>query len=98
MPYPTPNTPPPPPAPGPPPPKPRRYRWRFHWQIVWIVAAILLAAVIISQAEPAFTWEDVMDALHVKNRERYTRLAVLGLTLIGTTAVFRLLSNRRDKA
>ena len=96
MPYPTPNTPPPPPAPGPPPPKPRRYRLRFRWQLVWIVASILLAAVVIHQAEPAFTWDDVMDALRVHDRARYTRLGVLGLTLICITTVFRLLSGRRD--
>ena len=35
------------------------------------------------ECEPGVTWDGVMDALRIKNRERYTQLAMIGIGLCG---------------
>lgn len=73
---------------------PRPQRWRFRWEIAAVVLALMAALWILRGIEPSFAWEDVMDALHVRHRERYTQLAVLGLTLVGIVLVYRICRSR----
>ena len=66
-------------------------RWRPKWFLLLVPAAILLGAYVISHIEPAGTWDDVMDALRIRNRERYTMLMCLGLFIVGVVAIARVL-------
>lgn len=75
-------------------PRPRR-RWRFRWGIVWVLGTIFLAAWLVSGIRPAVSWDDIMDLLRVRNRERYTQLAVLGVTICGGLGIARVLGYGR---
>jgi hypothetical protein len=87
-----------PPQPPVPPVRPtRRVRWRRRWEYLWIILAVLLVAWLLTGVEPAFTWDEVMSALGVRDREMYTRLGVLGLVLIAIVWIRRVLrDDRRD--
>ena len=70
--------------------RPRR-RWRFRWSLlVGVPLTCLVVAWMMSGIEVAFNWDDVMDAMNVHNRTRYTRLATIGLVLIGGVLVWRI--------
>lgn len=70
--------------------RPRRPRRRFHWFLL-AVPLVILSAVWLGQGiQPAATWEEVMDALNVRSRERYTQLATLGVLITAGLAVSRV--------
>ena len=78
-------------------PRRPRHRWRSRWRLLLIPAAILLAAYVISHIElaPSCTWDNVMDALDIRDRERYTMLAVLGCLCVAAAWIAKVL--REDK-
>ena len=76
-------------------PRRPRHRWRSRWPLLLVPAAILLAAYVISHIEVAVTWDDVMDALDIRDRERYTMLAVLGCLCVACVWIAKVL--RDDK-
>ena len=76
-------------------PRQPKHRWRIKWSLLLIPAAILLAAYVVSHIELAVTWDDVMDALNIRNRERYTMLATLGCLCVGCVWIAKVL--RDDK-
>ena len=78
------------------PPRPRRSR-HFRWAIVLVPVGVFLAIWILSSIRVGFSWEDVMDALRVLNRPRYTQIAVLGLVCVGVVAIFRVLRGSAQK-
>ena len=69
---------------------------RFLWG--WILAplAVLGMAYMLQHTSPAVTWEQIMDLLHLHNRERYTMLLHLCLALTLVVAAVRILG-RKDK-
>lgn len=72
---------------------------RFRWGWIALPVGCLVAAwLMASFIAPGFDWEDIMDLLHVhpRNLGRYTRLAVLGLVLIGIVAVSRIVRKRKN--
>ena len=73
----------------------RRRRWRPRWSLLLIPAAILLGAYVISHVELAFTWDDVMDALDIRDRQRYTMLAVLGCLCVAGVWIAKVLRDDR---
>ncbi len=77
--------------------RPHRPRTTVRWSVLLVPLAILFAAWVISGIQPAGTWKEVMDFLHVKNRERYTQLACLGVALIAIVAIARVLGYGRGK-
>lgn len=74
-------------------PRQRRRRWRPRWSLLLIPAAVLLGAYVISHIELAFTWDDVMDALDIRDRQRYTMLAVLGCLCVAGVWIAKVLGN-----
>ena len=87
-----PNVPVPPPQLRP----PRPQRWRFRWEIVAVILALMVGLWLVRGIEPSFEWREVMEALRVpgRDRERYTQLAVLGLALIGVVFVYRIFRSK----
>jgi hypothetical protein len=63
---------------------------RFRWGLVLIPLVCLLAAYVLKHIEPTLEWDDISNFLGVKNRGRYSMLAVLGLFLVGILAVIRI--------
>ena len=86
------------PAPPAHPPRPPRRRSTFRWSILWVPVACLLAAWFLAGVEPALTWDDVMDLLDVQERERFTKLALLGLLLVGVIAVLHILKGDENES
>jgi hypothetical protein len=81
-----------------PPPQPvRRRRTRIKG---WILGVPLLLAVffwLYRSVDVAVSWEDIMDRLGVRDRERYTRLAILGITICCLCAIARVLRRPGDQ-
>ena len=66
-----------------------QYRVRLGWFVIPLVLIGLY--VLIKSALPVLSWDQVMDWLGVQDRERYTMLALLCLSLILATAIWRIL-------
>jgi len=62
-----------------------------------LILVIGAAGWFINHAEPSVTWDEVMDALGVQNRDRYSRLAVLGLVLVGIAVIARVIRGNGDE-
>ena len=67
-------------------------QFRSEW--IWIPLAILGTVYFLSHIQPVLIWDQIMDGLHVHNKERYTRLAVLGIVLVFITIVVRLFKRK----
>ncbi len=75
----------------PPAPPPKR---QFQWGWVLVPLAVLGTAYLLGHTRPAVTWEQVLDLLHVHNRERYTMLLHLCLALTFVVAAVRILGRK----
>lgn len=79
-------------------PRRKKPKWRFRWEILWIMLAIVFGTWLLSGIEPAATWEDIMDdALNVRDTDRYSRLAILGVLACGICAIVRVLRPKKDE-
>jgi len=70
--------------------RPRQPQKRFRWGLVLVPLACLFAAYVLKHIDPSVDWDDVTRFLGVRNRRRYSMLAVLGLFLIGILVVIRI--------
>jgi len=79
-------------------PRPRRRNvWqRLHWGWLLVPILIILAAWLATGIEVGISWDAVMDMLSVHNKESYTRLALLGLVVVGVVAVMKLLREQHE--
>ena len=68
-----------------------RLKERFRWGMILLPGVVLLVLWLASGVSIGFTWDEVMDVLHVRNRSRYTQLAILGLICVGVVAIARVL-------
>ena len=80
-------------------PQPPKERDRYVFKISWLLVPICLLGMwyLLSHVQSVLEWDAVMDFLNVHNRERYTRLAVLCLTLIFIVAAVRILGRKNDQ-
>lgn len=74
----------------------RRHRRKFRWFLLTIPLAVLAAQWLAQGLEPAFTWDDVLDALRVRDRTKVTMLATLGVLVTAAVAIVRVVRGRRD--
>jgi hypothetical protein len=77
-------------------PRKRRKRWRPNWGILWVIVALLGITWLLHNIEPAVTWEELMNYLHVHNRERYSQLAILCIILTTICALWRIVKGKKD--
>ncbi|MFH1613783.1 MAG: hypothetical protein ABIG61_01685 [Planctomycetota bacterium] len=77
---------------------PPQERDRHFFRVSWLLVPICVLAMwyLLNHVHPVIEWESVMDFLNIHNRERYTRLAVLCLTLIFIVAAVRILGRKDD--
>ncbi len=67
-------------------------QYRFRYELLWVPLIVLLAMSVLEHLRLVMVpWEQLMDALHVVHRERYTQLGVLGVLLIGGLLVLKTL-------
>jgi hypothetical protein len=62
---------------------------RFRWALALVPLACFFAAWVLSHIEPTLDWDNISNFLGVRNRGRYSMLAVLCLLLIGILAVIQ---------
>jgi len=75
----------------------RRSRRRFNKAFLLVPAAVLILLWLIGGIEPAGTWDDVMDALNVQNRERYTMLMCLCLVCVAVVTTCHIFRKSKDE-
>ena len=80
-------------------PHPPQERDSHVFRVSWLLVPLCVLGMwyLLSHVHPVLEWESVMDFLHVRNQERYTRLAVLCLTLIFIVAAVRILGKKNDQ-
>jgi hypothetical protein len=83
--------------PGYPRPGRRRPRRKFRWYLLTIPLVLFAAKWLAQGIEPAFTWEGVLDALRVRDRERLTQLATLGVLITTAIAIYRVVWEPKDQ-
>ncbi len=74
-----------------------RPRTTVRWEVLLVILSILAAAWVVSRIEPAATWNEVMDILHVKHRGFYTQAACLAVLLLAIVAIARVLGYGRGR-
>ena len=76
--------------------RPKRRR-RFNWAIVAVPAAILLAMWAASGIQIGFSWDYLLTIWHIKNKQRFTQLACMGLLAVAVVAIARILRPEKQK-
>jgi hypothetical protein len=79
-------------------PQQHQERDEHVFRISWLLVPIGVLAMwyLLSHVHPVLEWDSVMDLLRIHDRERYTRLAVLCLTLIFIVAAVRIFGRKGD--
>ena len=77
-------------------PQRRRRKKNFRWEFLLIPAAIFLVLYLLNGIEIGFEFEDVMDALKVRDQVRYRQLAVAGLIAVAIVAIAKVLRGSRE--
>jgi len=80
----------------PPPPEPKKRKLKLR--IAWVLAPLvcIFAWWIWKNATVTIFWEDLLDAIGIKDRLRYTKLACLFAVLLGVVCLVKILT-RKDK-
>ncbi len=78
-------------------PQPRniaRRRKRFHWKLICVILTMAALAWFMSGVKAALTWNQILWLLDIHDRERFTRLFVLGVIVTALCAILRVLRRR----
>lgn len=70
----------------------RPVSFRIGWLLVPL--SLLGMAYILHHIQPVISWDDVMGFLNVKNRERYTMLAILCLVSVSIVAAAKIIGRK----
>jgi len=83
--------------PAAPPTEPRRPRGRygFRWEYFTVPMLLLFAMWIVAGVSgEGCSFESVMDAMHVRDRDQYRQLGVLAVVGVGATLLVKILRGR----
>ena len=70
--------------------------WTFRKELVLVPLACVGAAWFLSGVDSAYAWYEILDWLRVRDHERYTRLFLLGTSLITGLLIYKLV-HKGDK-
>ena len=76
---------------------PQRQQEDIHvFKISWLLVPLCILGMwhLLSRVRPTVTWDAVMDLLDVKDRERYSALAILCLLLTLVVATVRIIGRK----
>jgi hypothetical protein len=76
--------------------RPKRRR-RFNWTIVAVPAAVLFAMWVANGIQIGFSWDSLLTAWRIHNKERFTQLACMGLLAVAVVAIARILRPEKQK-
>ena len=68
---------------------------RFRMSIIWVLCAMIIAAWLVNGVVPAGTWAEFLEYINVKNKSRFSQLAILGMVGVTVALIARIL--RKDK-
>ena len=74
----------------------QRPKCRFRWEIVGVVITILVFFWFIKGIAPSFEFEELMQKINIRHRERFIRfvsLAVVGLVIVLIVKLFKKKEN-----
>ena len=83
------------PAPQPPPPPPKRMR--FRWGLLVGLLVLMAFACFVNSLDTQVRWDDLLDRWGIVHKERFTKLAVLGISLCCACAIARVLRDSKDE-
>jgi hypothetical protein len=75
----------------------RKKRRKFRIALLAVPLAVFLAMWIGSGISIGFGWNEVMNKLHVHNKEAYSRLACLGLVAVAIVTVARIMRKEQKE-
>ena len=70
--------------------------YHFRWEVFVGIPVLALALLWLLNVAPSFEFEDLIDALNVVGRDKYVRLACLGVLLLATVLAIKAFGNNRD--
>ena len=76
--------------------QPRRPRFRFRPALILVPLSLIFAAWVLNRIRPVIGWDDIMDLLGIRNRQRASMVIVLGLTLLAILLIKRILGKNRQ--
>ena len=70
--------------------RPKKRKQTFRFSLLYIPLGLIIAYYIFRHVQISGLWNNVMEGLHVHDKENYTRLAKIGLILVLVVAISRL--------
>ena len=64
--------------------------WRFRWSIAAVAALALVTVWIADAVTPSFDWQDILEGLGIRDRNRCTQLAVLCVLATAAALIVRV--------
>ncbi len=77
-------------------PEPEQQVWKFNTGWILVPIVLIIMSYIFRNIHPSITWERIMDYLHVKNKDAYTRLFHLFLMVTLTIGLIKILGDKKD--
>jgi hypothetical protein len=77
----------------------RQPRDRYVFRLSWLLVPLCILGMwyLLSRIEPTVTWEAIINLLKVNNRERYSALAILCVSLTLVVTAIRIIGRKDDK-
>jgi hypothetical protein len=69
-----------------------RFVFRTGW--IWTLITLLGISYLLKHIQPVLKWNDLMDSLHVHDRQRYTSLGILCLVIIFIVAAAKIIGTK----
>jgi hypothetical protein len=75
--------------------KKEKPKFRKAWLLVPIATAMTLF--VLTNIDVAYSWSDIMEWANIREEEKFTKLCLLGLIIVGVVAVHKILKDPQNK-